>query len=318
MTQTSHSFAQQTELSCLQCWQTFETDLWQVVDIVERPDLLEKIILGKLHDFPCPNCSNLVYVNAPLLIYHPGGNPTLIFSPAHETTSEQDQEQAMELLNHLRQNLGDTWQEEWLSQIPGIPREILPFALQDGLESATRLIEERTAANLERMRSEDPQAYAKLVEKQQEAELLRKFLRDFIQAKTWAESQQIVEQHPELLTEAADRVLGQWIKTAMANNDVNAERVFSERCTLLQRCREIGIAPAFQEKTASVEMLPERQAFLDDLASLPESQQQGIQGLLTKVETREAFVAVLDSHPRSSPGVGADAAGQSGGQNAYP
>lgn len=69
----------------------------------------------------------------------------------------------------------------------------------------------------------------------------------FIQAKTWTESQRIFEQHPELLTDEADILLGQLIQAAQAQDNEDAQRTFKQRRTLLRRCREVGIAQTFAE-----------------------------------------------------------------------
>jgi DNA-directed RNA polymerase subunit RPC12/RpoP len=50
------SFGQTPQLTCPQCGQPFQAEIWLIVDADERPDLLEKIQAGTLHQIACPHC----------------------------------------------------------------------------------------------------------------------------------------------------------------------------------------------------------------------------------------------------------------------
>lgn len=133
----AHSLSQEAELKCPQCGKSFQAEVWLIVDTAERPDLLERIRAGTLHTRPCPHCGHEGMVDAPLLLYRPGETPPLLFSPAQGTTAEQDQEQAAGLVGQLRERLGGAWREEWLIQgLPGVPRQLLAAALEQGLDEA--------------------------------------------------------------------------------------------------------------------------------------------------------------------------------------
>ncbi|RMF27571.1 MAG: hypothetical protein D6759_17425, partial [Chloroflexi bacterium] len=80
-------------------------------------------------------------------------------------------------------------------------------------------------------------------------------LNAFITANTWPASQQIVEQHPELLSHEADRLMGDLID---AQDDDGARQMLQEHRTLLRRCREIGVDAAFAEKTGGGFTVPDR------------------------------------------------------------
>jgi hypothetical protein len=145
------SFGQTLSLTCPRCGQSFEAAIWLIVDAAERPDLLEKIQAGTLHQVVCPHCQFQGEVDAPLLLYFSdsplpsgeGPGVRLLFSPAQGTTAEQDQEQARDLLERLRQSLGDAWQDDWLSRgLPAVLRPFLPLALREGLEAALRKMQE--------------------------------------------------------------------------------------------------------------------------------------------------------------------------------
>jgi len=123
------SFAQQVPLTCPQCGQTFEAEVWLIVDLSARPDLAERIRQGTLHTVSCPHCEHAVEADEPLLVFSPPPTlaagrgerpsaPPLLFSPARATTAEEDRQQAAELVNALRERLGDAWRDEWAEEMP--------------------------------------------------------------------------------------------------------------------------------------------------------------------------------------------------------
>ncbi len=168
-------YAQTTPVTCPACGHGFDFAVWLIVDAAERPDLVQRIRAGALHDVTCPRCAAAIGgVDAPLLVYTPaaGGRgdpvpprPAIIFSPSQGTTVEQDQQQAAGLVGLLRERLGGAWQDDWLAQgLPNLPREILPTALSDDPGAALREMAEGVQAELERLRQEDPEAFARLEE----------------------------------------------------------------------------------------------------------------------------------------------------------
>ncbi len=177
------SYAETAPVTCPACGHGFEFDVWLIVDAAGRPDLLARIREGTLHDVTCPACGQEIgRADAPLLLFlRPspatsgggaggGGRPPLLFSPAERTSSEQDRQQAMELVRLLRQRLGDAWQDAWLAEgLPNVPRALLPAALSDDPEAELRRMAEQAAAELERLRQEDPETFARLEEAAREA-----------------------------------------------------------------------------------------------------------------------------------------------------
>jgi len=71
----------------------------------------------------------------------------------------------------------------------------------------------------------------------------------FVRARTWSESRRVVEERPELLSDAADALLGQLIA---AQEDADVRRYLEEHRALLRRCREVGVESAFREKTEAL------------------------------------------------------------------
>ena len=75
-------------------------------------------------------------------------------------------------------------------------------------------------------------------------------LQQFINADTWPESQAYLTQHPELLGDEVDALLGQLI--GRAAGEERKRGVLQEHRDLLQRCREIGIEQGFEEKLGQI------------------------------------------------------------------
>ena len=93
-------------------------------------------------------------------------------------------------------------------------------------------------------------------------------LRAFLEAETWTESQEVVEQHPELLTKGIDAFLAGSVSGARERGDVNAVRIYEEHRALLRRCREVGVEAAFAEKIGRTDLsIPlEVRPILDELS----------------------------------------------------
>ncbi|MFN2138216.1 MAG: CpXC domain-containing protein [Candidatus Promineifilaceae bacterium] len=131
-----HSVAQITTLTCPTCGLAFPAQLWVIVDGDERPDLLARVRNGTLQQIACPR-DHLLQVDAPLLLYLPAHSRPLLFSPAQDTNSEQDRQQAERFLVALRGSLGEKWQDEWLTGgLSTVPRAALPAFLSDDPEAA--------------------------------------------------------------------------------------------------------------------------------------------------------------------------------------
>lgn len=136
----SRSYAESANGTCPNCRHAVQAEVWLIVDSAERPDLLERIRDGRLHEVSCPACGALVgEVDAPLILYRPGQMPQILFSPAQDTTSEERQDQASGLLFVLRERLGAEWREEWLEQgLLHVPRAMLPAVLSGNVGQALR------------------------------------------------------------------------------------------------------------------------------------------------------------------------------------
>ncbi len=137
---TPHSHAEPAGPACRACGAAVAGQVWLIVDVAERPDLLERLRAGTLHDLSCPQCGRAATVNAPLLILRPGAEPPLLFSPGQGDDPARDEEQAVALVGMLRAHMGAAWRDEWLAHgLTGAPRAALPVLLGDDPATAAGL-----------------------------------------------------------------------------------------------------------------------------------------------------------------------------------
>jgi len=133
----AHSYAVTNEFNCPQCVESFAADIWLVVDITERQDLLQRIRDRSLHTFACRKCPTQAVVNAPLLIYRSDKQPALIYCPDPSATPKQFDENLSGLAGTLRGSLGDVSQDIWAAEgsLFCMPFELLPANIPDAPET---------------------------------------------------------------------------------------------------------------------------------------------------------------------------------------
>jgi CHAT domain-containing protein/tetratricopeptide (TPR) repeat protein len=88
-----------------------------------------------------------------------------------------------------------------------------------------------------------------------DAEALIESVREFLQARSWSETQRVVKERPELLGESAAAILERLRLTAQERGDALAEEAFSEHLALLLHCREVGVQQAFLEKAGGADQV---------------------------------------------------------------
>lgn len=133
----SNSYAEHPTLTCPACSQILSVEIWMVVDLTEHPELVSSICDDTLHNVRCAACGHVGFLDVPLLLYHPGIDPPLLFSPARASTAEQDHAHALDLIKKLRRRLGVLWNEEWVTEgLQSVPRPELPAILGSGSPDA--------------------------------------------------------------------------------------------------------------------------------------------------------------------------------------
>jgi CHAT domain-containing protein len=91
----------------------------------------------------------------------------------------------------------------------------------------------------------------------------------FMNANTWTDSLRVVQDHPTLLSDEADDLMGQLLKQVRAQGDDNSTRILVEHRDLLRRCRETTARVAFAEKMGlppGLDPLEDVRAILEELS----------------------------------------------------
>src|SRR5687767_9363850 len=110
-----HSRVVHQKLPCPECKQPIAFEFWQIIDTVERPDLVDGLCDGTLYSIQCKACECKSQLKGPVLVYCPAMKYPLLFS-FPESTAEQEAKHCNELVNILRESLGDGWEERWLDR----------------------------------------------------------------------------------------------------------------------------------------------------------------------------------------------------------
>ncbi|WP_437323209.1 CpXC domain-containing protein [Sorangium sp. So ce381] len=216
---------------------------WVILDlegIERRPELLGAIRSGTIQQVVCHRCgAELGVADMPLLLVCPGPERTLVFSPAQNTTDEQDQEHAAHLVEEWRKLLGESG-DDVSPRAVLIPRELLPAVVDEGVETA----QARFAAAM--AEPEHPVMTA---------------LVQLVSARTVDELYLVLHEHLELIGGRAEpALLGMMQRASAAGDEVTARR-YEEHAAFLRRCRELGVQNAYDEFRASFAVVVEAEQF---------------------------------------------------------
>lgn len=88
-------------LSCPSCSSPITTDVWQVVDVGQEPDLKRTLLRGQLNVVTCPNCSNRTAVATPLAYHDPEKELFFILTPSQLGLSGEEQDKTIGQLTNL-------------------------------------------------------------------------------------------------------------------------------------------------------------------------------------------------------------------------
>lgn len=125
------SYAELVPLTCPRCGTPFEAETYIIIDGVERPDLVTRILNDSLHDATCPQCGQVGRVPAPLL-YHDGAHRRALLAVPPDLSEAEWREIGQTLLWTLigalpeearRPYLGDVQAEAGLVGVAQIIRQ---------------------------------------------------------------------------------------------------------------------------------------------------------------------------------------------------
>ncbi len=94
------SLAERVSLHCPRCGAPFEECAWLIIDIAERPDLLDRVTRETIHTVRCPGCGATQRLQAPLLLHDPA-TQRLIFVVQPGASTDDNHRIAQELGKRL-------------------------------------------------------------------------------------------------------------------------------------------------------------------------------------------------------------------------
>lgn len=223
----SHSFAQQLEIDCLECGMNFLADVYMIVDVVERPDLLEMMRNGTLHQVSCPQCGHLILLEVPFLMFHPDEVPHMVVIRAAGTGREWNKQQGLGFVRRLKESAGVGWRDEWFNGGLGSMRDqaMLAAWLSGESETAMQKLPEQQALEAARMKTEDPERY------------YQNLFYALVNAQDIDWKREIMENNPDLLSDEAQKVLQAQMATKVELKNPNALAVYSQNLILLAAWR---------------------------------------------------------------------------------
>lgn len=198
-----------------------------LADVEQHPQLATAIRDDTIHDLICPQCNTkLGRVVAPLLLHCPGSEPTLVFSPAQGTTSEQDPG-AVQYLVQKWLALSDYPATNPKPRAVTIPRHFLAVVVDEGVHIAEARFAEALPKQV------DP---------------VENMVESLMQPRRWWELYVFLREHEHFRSEEVEEALLKILERARTNGQEKRARPHEEIGELLGRCREIGFEEAFIEK----------------------------------------------------------------------
>jgi hypothetical protein len=213
-------------LNCDFCDKQFEFDSWWLIDTCERPDLLTKVKDGTLHDAVCPGCGHANRIQSNLLLYRPMNDPVLIFSTAEVAKLGDNKSSLRYYLNVLKKKLGNNWRDEWMAKgVVKVQRSQLASLIRKGDDAIKNWVLN----------------YMKLLE----------LVQTLICAEQWDGTRAFLLKNPILLDKPIQQLFDEIISRLDAEGNMQSMAMFDEYKKLLQRCCEIGVEGAINEKRTS-------------------------------------------------------------------
>lgn len=240
------SYSENATLTCPSCGQQFAAEVWMLVDAEEQPELAHALREGTLNVVTCPHCGHRGPAGAPLLFHDPANRRVYFAAPpgaAEHELREQVQSLLYLLIGSLPMEarhpyLGDVQVEQ---DVAGVRRAVLR---QQGARRRPR-----GEGPVEALRaSPGPAAPARSagdhvgaarppdVPSADSSPVLTA-IQALIAANNAAEFEAVVDEHPVLLTAAADATIAQLSAVAFDQGQRAVAEALQEARTLLAELR---------------------------------------------------------------------------------
>lgn len=257
------SFAETLELNCPRCGKLFQVEIPLVVDARERPDLVEHILDGTLHDTRCPHCGQAGQVPAPLLFHNDSARRVLFATPPGMPEDEW-RAAAEGLLWTLVGSLPENRRETYLGDLQA----------EAGLEGVAAVIEAENLADVVEAEADETPPIVQAIQA-------------LLGASGADELRGVVDRHPMLLEPQAVAILRELAHEAFKQGEDEAGGGFSRAADILSAVR--AMQPAEPLRTPSerpAAAAPPAEDPLDELAFA-----------LLRSHTGELLAATVDQYP---------------------
>jgi len=288
------SYSENTPLTCPSCGQDFSAEVWMLIDSVERPDLADALREGPLNIVACPHCDYSGPAGAPLLFHDPSKQRVYFAAPADGEEHEW-REQAQSLLYLLvgslpeeqrRPYLGDVQVEQ---EVEGVRRAVLR---RHGARRGPASVQPPVAPSPAAHGVEHHVVAAPPIEPTPDSSPTLDAVRALLAADSPEQFATIVEEHPVLLSTAADTTLAQLAEVAYAQGEREVATALGEARSALQRMRTgpgDGKIEDTSQSTGDVESLVSGL----QSRSLPDVAYQALMAVISAAELR----AAVRDHP---------------------
>lgn len=231
-----NSLKDSREFYCEDCETMFEDDIWLIIDVQERPDLLEKIQDDWVPVGECPDCG-VKNFSAPLFLYLPGDvPPTLLATQKMEQVFLSDKLEVITLMERLQETSQDeTIKENFYEPGNWVEKVNLAEKLEDYPEVTLQDQQLKSYQNLRKIQEEHPR------------EFLFSAIEAYLGAGSFPAKAKVVGMAPELLTEDIDEFFEMLIEHAKNKEDDWRLRIYQAQWDFLKRAREIGFVEALEE-----------------------------------------------------------------------
>jgi CpXC protein len=240
------SYRQPVEHTCSACSHRGTVDTWLVVDVTERPDLVESISDGSVRRFACEACGTRQASTTSLLVGRPGQRPELLWAPDPSAdqarSSEQFQMSAFMLDRDWAGSVGQI-------ETAVMPHEVLYAAVSRDVDADAAAQGNGTLAALD----VGMQRYAAWLAGRTTArrhERMKAGILALLEAPDDAAMRVVIEEHPELLDDDTEGLMTAMIGVTLDEQLPDHADTLRQRRLILRRVRERGLDAVLPEPEA--------------------------------------------------------------------
>jgi len=257
----SISYPDHVSLTCPQCQAPFTAPVYVIVDGVERPDLVARILDETLHDVACPQCGQVGRVPAPLL-YHDSSHARVLYGVPPDMPEAEWSQLGQNLLWVL---IGALPEEARLSYLGEVQAEA-------GLAGVAHVIaNERLAGSIAQEMDDIPPIVIAI--------------QALLAAQGPAELQRALDAHPILDEPQSVVIMQELAAEAFKQGEEAAAEGFGRAAKLLDQVKQL------RAQAIGTMPMPD-----DDMQLTPEAVEELVFALLRST-TGEALARTVDQHP---------------------